>query len=285
MQSYTQQIIRVLEKVTSSGAGQSQIFDDFLTIVHSSLRHLPNHVASSRHTGQLAEDIPEVAGHWIILQSRYKNRSYFDLFAKAFAILLESAHDEWNDTIGEVYMEFGHPSKWGGQFFTPFHLAKMMAMMTTADIPNLVHERIKAACQNDPLAQAILVAGAMLEGKDTQKWYFEKLIPTVARNVKHVSINDASCGSGVMFLAAASEMPRWMLDWGFIRFYGQDIDQTCVLMAQINMMLHGLNGYSMKCAVAMTELELSANPERPIEITDEVHALKQVEIVNFEKRI
>jgi type I restriction-modification system DNA methylase subunit len=61
-----------------------------------------------------------------------------------------------------------------------------------------------------------------------------------------------------------------MLDWGFVQFYGQDIDQTCVQMAQINMMLHGLNGYSMKCAVAVGEINTSDTAENLIGIPTEI---------------
>jgi type I restriction-modification system DNA methylase subunit len=218
----------------------------------------------------MANDPPEVIRHMKVLRARYKHESYFDLFSQAFAFLLESAEEDWSDTIGEVYMEFGHPSKWGGQFFTPYPLAKMMSMMTASDIPAQVHERIKAACKADPLAQSILMTGTLLDGQEAKKWYFEKLIPAVALNVKQVTVNDYSCGSGVMFLAAASEIPRWMLDWGFVQFYGQDIDQTCVQMAQINMMLHGLNGYSMKCAVAVGEINTSDTAENLIGIPTEI---------------
>ena len=68
-----------------------------------------------------------------------------------------------------------------------------------------------------------------------------------------IKIQDCACGSGVMLLGAASCFPRWALDWGVVQFYGQDIDQTCVMMARINMMLHGLNGYAMKLEVAVLE--------------------------------
>jgi type I restriction-modification system DNA methylase subunit len=270
MRSYTQQIVHVLEKITASGAGQSQIFDDFLEIVHDNLTRLPEQIASVKRTGQMAQDLPQVIKRMKVLRARYNHESYFDLFDQAFAILLASAEEDWSDTIGEVYMEFGHPSTWAGQFFTPYPLAKMMARMTASDIPGQVHERIKAVIKTDALAQSILMTGTLLEGKAAENWYFEKLIPAVAPNVKQVTVNDCSCGSGVMFLAAASEIPRWMLDWGFVQFYGQDTDQTCVHMAQINMMLHGLNGYSMKCAVAMGETQTPDTAENLIEITREI---------------
>ncbi len=274
MQKHTTQIIRILEKITAAGVGESQIFDDFLDITHDSLELLPGHVISLRKNGRIANDPSEMSKRWEGLRNRYKNNKYyFDLFAQAFAVLIQSAEDDWNDTVGEVYMEFGHPSKWGGQFFTPFPLAKMMAAMTTSDIPQLVHERIKTACAGDPIAESILMTGMLLKGEESEIWFFEKLIPVIAHKVDPVTVHDAACGSGVMFLAAASEIPRWMLDWGFVRFYGQDIDQTCVQMARINMMLYGLNGYSMKCAVALGESSLKGVA---IEITKE---LQELEIV------
>ena len=274
MQTHAHRIIRVLEKVTASGTGQSQIFDDFLEIASDCLTRLPKHAASARLRGQPSQDPPEMMARWDRLHSRYKNETYYlDLFAQAFALLIESAHGDWNDTIGEVYMEFGHPSKWGGQFFTPFHLAEMMAKVTTDDLPNLVHQRIKDACQGDPLAEAILLAGVGLEGEEAEAWYFNKLIPTVAYKVEPVKIHDPCCGSGVMFLAAASQLPRWMLDWNFVRFYGQDIDQTCVQMARINLMLHGLNGYAVQCAAALMGIE------KPIEVTRELLSLRVGEVL------
>ncbi len=271
MQKHKTQIIRILEKITAAGVGESQIFDDFLDIVHDCLEQLPRHVASLRKNGLLANDPSEMSMRWEGLRSRYKNNKYyFDLFAQAFAVLMQSAEEDWNDTIGEVYMEFGHPSKWGGQFFTPFPLAKMMAAMTTTDIPQVVHLRIKAACADDPMAEAILMTGMLLK-EDTGSWYFEKLIPSIAHKVAPVSVHVPSCGSGVMFLATASVIPRWMLDWGFVRFYGQDVDQTCVQMAKINMMLYGLNGYSLKCAVALGESDPNGVA---IEVTNELRAME-----------
>ena len=150
----------------------------------------------------------------------------------------------------------------------------MMASSTTADLPQLVHQRIKIACQGDPLAEATLLAGALLHGEEAEEWYFNKLIPAVAHKVNPVTIHDPACGSGVMFLAAASAIPQWMLDWGFVRFYGQDIDQTCVQMAKVNMMLYGLNGYSLKCAMAVVESALDVS----IEITKE---LRSLEVANY----
>ncbi len=264
MQTYTQRIIHTLEKVTASGVGQSQIFDDFLEIARDCLTRLPE------------QESPEM----LRLRSRYQNNPYYlELFAQAFALLMKSAQDDWNDTIGEVYMEFGHPIKDGGQYFTPFPLALLTTQLAVElshpqPIPSLVHQRIKDACKDDPLAAPILLAAYGLKGKEAEAWYFGKLLPAIAQKVKPVQVYDSSCGSGVMFLAAASQIPRWMLDWNLVRFYGQDIDQTCVWMAQINLMLHGLNGYAIQRAAAMTDIEA------PIDVTSELFSLPTAEALH-----
>lgn len=285
--NHKKNIIKTLEKIGSSGVSAHDIFEDFLSLSLDTLENLPAHARSITQTGKPADDTDEVKKRWERIRERYRNPVYMERFAEAFAYLMHSA-EEWNDTLGDVYMEFGISNKYSGQFFTPYHLAKMMAAMTMGDIPTLVNQRIKDACRDNPLAQAILISGLMIEDPaQAEAWYFEKLIPAVASDVDPVTVCDPACGSGVMLLAAASEVPRWMLDWNFVRFYGMDIDQTCVNMAKANIAMRGLNGFSIKCALAMSETELqsvvepyqsayreaqTASPERLTEITDEVRS-------------
>ena len=58
-----------------------------------------------------------------------------------------------------------------------------------------------------------------------------------------------------MLLAAAAEFPVWAVQLGLVQFYGSDIDQTCVRMAQLNLAIHGLNGYAARCALAEAQAE------------------------------
>jgi hypothetical protein len=137
-----------------------------------------------------------------------------------------------------------------------------MADMSIGDIEKELHERIKAACVQDSLAQAILLASLCITDPQTASDYFtSKLLSVVASKVDPIKICDPCCGSGVMLLDAAKMAPRWALDWGLVRFYGQDIDETCVTMAQINCMLYGLNSYYLKCALEMSPDELAALPD------------------------
>ncbi len=245
MNNHTQKIVSLLEKNTSGDQRPSAIFEDWLDIVTACLEALPAQMKQARKDKTLGEDTPETKALFERLREKYQGKQYWDRFANAFAELLESS-DEYHDTIGDVYMEFGYPSKQGGQFFTPFHVAKVMASQTMMGIERIVYDRIKEAAKDDPLAQALLMAGMVLEGDEAFQWFINRVVPSVADKFEPIKVNDPACGSGVMFLAAASECPRWMLDMGLIRFCGSDIDATCVKMAQINMMLYGLNGYSIK---------------------------------------
>jgi len=89
----------------------------------------------------------------------------------------------------------------------------------------------------------------------------EKIVPLCAEFIEPVTVCDCCCGSGAMLLAAAEQFDPWMLDWGLVQFYGQDIDLRCTKMARINMMIYGLNGYGIKCALALSGAELAAIPE------------------------
>ena len=72
-----------------------------------------------------------------------------------------------------------------------------------------------------------------------------------------------------MLLAAAAQLPREAVQRGWVRFYGQDIDATCVKMAQANTMLYGLNGWGRAWRDAGIVLEAMAT-ERDSELVADV---------------
>ena len=169
---------------------------------------MPLHLASVQATGKLAEDIDSVKEVWERLRKTY-DKADFGCFAQAFQELIASAADErgdvvYGDTLGASYMEFA-ANKDAGQFFTPWDIAKVSAELIS-DHGALVRQRLDSDEPFEP-----------------------------------VTVMDPACGSGIMLLAFASTYPRWMITRGYVQFYGQDIDETCVRMARINCKLYGLN--------------------------------------------
>ena len=294
MNLYAKDIIKHLDHITASGNRPSVVFQDFLDITLDTLEAMPAHIRSAVREGKFAQDTPEVAERFERLRARYTSKYCWDHFSQAFILLLQSADGEegvveWDDTIGQIYMDWGVPNKRTGQFFTPFEISRMMAALTMGDIEDQLYQRLEAAYLKTP-------AGSMHEimtSRERVSAFVRKmgayLVPMCAEHIDPITICDPSVGSGVMLLAAAEQTPRWALNWGLVQFYGMDIDQTCVTMCKINVKLYGLNGFNLKNALELSRTEIEnlpepyaskyaeaqANPERIEEITAELQKYKQ----------
>jgi hypothetical protein len=228
---------------------------------------LPTHLKNAVANGQFAEDTLEVAETWAKMRTKYgEKRWVFERFSEAFGLLMVAAYPtddtpSYRDIVGETFMQWGRPSAWAGQFFTPWTVAKLMAEMLT-DKGEEVHTRLKAAVAQSPIAEALMVVGMILEGDEAYKWLLTRVIPAALDQYKPVTVIDPAVGSGILLLAHAETMPRWMVTTGLIQYYGCDIDLTCVRMARINCKLYGLNGHHLKYALDLTQEELGKLPER-----------------------
>jgi len=259
-------IIKALDRVSATGQRPSAIFDDWLELAEATLDMLPAHFKSAITTGHLAHDSPEAAQVWDKVRSRYPGQEWvFERFSEAFGGLLEGASlpdgtPSYQDIVGDVYMEWGRPSRSTGQFFTPWPVARLMAEMM-GDGGQEVHARLKAAIDQSPLAQAHLLAGLALEGEEAGRWFMEKVVPSALAHYQPVTVLDPCIGSGILLLAHASTLPTWMVQLGLVQYYGCDIDPTCVRMARINCKLYGLNGHHLKYALELSPEELAALPQ------------------------
>ena len=155
-------------------------------------------------------------------------------------------------------MEWNVSNKYNGQYFTPYHVAHMMAV--TLDIEQTIYERLERAYSSSPIGAMQQFMSDKPLGEFVRKMGGD-LIQLCVEHFEPIKVNDCACGSGVMLLAAAEQCPRWALNWGLVQFYGMDIDATCVKMAQINMMIYGLNGFNLKTALALAEADFEGIPE------------------------
>ena len=270
---HAQKIIKHLEGILSSGHRPSQIFEDFLSIALISMEALPRHAEAIAKTGKTADDTPEAKAEFERIWQRYDFKTYQPKFASALSQLILATEQgikdrEYYDIIGDIYMAWGWPNKFQGQFFTPYTIARLMAQLTIPDAEQMVHQRLKDAINESPLAQAALLAGMIIEDPaEALRWYLEKVLPPAMPYYKPVTVSDCACGSGVMLLAAATLFPAWMVQMGLVQFYGQDIDGACVQMARLNILLYGLNGNGAKWAICLAGLDqLTPPPAAEIEI-------------------
>lgn len=101
------------------------------------------------------------------------------------------------DFLGKLFMELELSNHWKGQFFTPYSVADLMSAATIGD------------------------------GESAR----EKI-----REQGYISINDPTCGSGVMLIAVANRCRYLGIDYpNEVLFVGQDIDETAALMCYIQL--------------------------------------------------
>jgi hypothetical protein len=277
---YPTEILKLLERNTAAGAYLSQVFADWLDITHASLAALPAHAASAASkrsdAGTLAEDTPETQALFARCRSRYPRPEYWQRFQQAFHFLLDSTEGFWDlnsgagdwDTIGAVYMLTAY-KKHSGQYFTPWEVAQLMAQMMIPNGAQEINDRLRQAQRiagarddaNSHLLAATILAGLAVPEEQTQSYFLTRILPLIVADFEPITICDPCVGSGVMLLAGARQFPAWAAQAGLVQLYGMDIDQTCVTMAQVNMMLYGINGFGLQCALTATPRQLAGLPE------------------------
>ncbi|HMP42435.1 MAG TPA: N-6 DNA methylase, partial [Roseiflexaceae bacterium] len=264
-----QRVVPTLVKLFEQASGishwrRAEVFDDFLHVAVITLEHEPAHLDSLRTHGRplrIEEETPEAQTTWRTLQQRYEAHwpTIYAAFCDAFAVLKQAALLDWHDWLGQTYMalEIGNPHK--GQYFTPWEVARLMADVTYS--PDRIHDRVKAALMHPDNVHgvAMLLAGTLItDAAKAEEWFLQNVLPAALPYIEPVTVHDPACGSGVMLLAIASGVPWWANLAGIVQYSGQDIDQTCVLMARAQLMLYGLNGHRARCMLAM-------QPESPSE--------------------
>ena len=151
-----------------------------------------------------------------------REKTYLDIVSKytheeieKFAVLFAMLHNnivektdrgDWGDFLGELFMNMGLGNNLGGQFFTPYHVCKMMA---------------RVVIDRD---------GEMMQTALKEKGYF--------------SVSDCACGAGATLIAAAEVMSERGINYPYqVIFAGQDVDSTTALMCYIQLSLLGCAGY------------------------------------------
>lgn len=257
---YVSAIIRELSQLQSAGVNPSEIFDDWLECCYHTLLMMPKHAESIAATGKMADDTPEVQKHFSRINGRYCSRhpENWAHIHRSFSYLLDSVHEsmDQSDALGEVYMQFAYPNLSNGQFFTPWSVCQIMAELTIkrdgegrVAILRHIKQTIEEAGKDNAVVlfiESALMTSMLLPADDENAaldFFLKNVVApaTSLPNWKPIAVHDPAVGSGRCLIAASRCFPEWANHLGVVQYSGQDIDHTCVMMAQINMILHGLN--------------------------------------------
>lgn len=185
MKSYKNDFMKCLQSI-EYGRNNYDVFQDFLSLASLSFHNV------------IAKD-KKVEKEYLDIIGRYKNKKQF---AELLVITTLALEEKPYDFLGDIFMSAGFGNVRGGQFFTPYHLSKMMSDITIGD--NFKEQIEKDGCVT--LSEPCCGAGGM--------------IIAASEVMKEKGFN-----------------PQTQM-----RFVGIDIDLKCCQMAYIQTSLLGLRG-------------------------------------------
>ena len=116
MKSYKNDFMKCLQSI-EYGRNNYDVFQDFLTLASLSFHNV------------IAKD-EKVEKEYLDIIGRYKNKKQF---AELLVITTLALEEKPQDFLGDIFMSAGFGNVRGGQFFTPYHLSKMMSEITLGD--------------------------------------------------------------------------------------------------------------------------------------------------------
>jgi hypothetical protein len=284
--NFPKEIIRCLEAVAGlSHRRPIEVYTDWVFITEATLQALPDQIRAAGATGRFAADPPEVADTFARVRSHYdpkylgddRARRVWDNFVQAFALLIEAtAPGLWGepnslgitgisgpDVLGYIFQTWASPpsgKKWHGQVLSPWPVARLMSeLILGLDGERQIHDRLKQAlCHPDNiLGQAVLLAGLTLSDDQPEaawNYFFDRMLPAALPfYTQPLVVNDPAVGTGILLIAGASVLPAYACHYGLVQFSGQDLDPVMACTTSINLMVYGLNNYSLKLEVAVAE--------------------------------
>ena len=247
-----------------------EIFSTWIDLCHAALDRLPSLITEIIQEGTPQPDPAEMAERWREHSEkfRYHPTQVFNLFARAFSLLIEASclggQLTYADVVGSTYMEvLSRRRDPKAQFFTPWNVATAMARMTLGggQAEKMCLQRLKEAAREDPWAGALaLTISAWPDREVARQKFWEQLVPYLLPRARPVTICDPACGSGILLLAAAKECPRWAIEMGLVQFIGVDIDPLCVEMARLNMRIYGISPLQIRPVDLLTLAEIDSLP-------------------------
>lgn len=156
-----------------------RVFGDFVELAAISLS---NAVDLSQRAAREAR--------YLEIVSRYEPEEVHR-FPKMLAELVSELEAGSADVLGEVFMEMDLGSKWHGQFFTPFHLCRVMAQTMVDDQMRDTIERKGFISINEPACGGAAMIIALADEMRLAKINYQRHMHVVAQDVDEKAVHMA----------------------------------------------------------------------------------------------
>ena len=169
------------------------VFADF---VHMAAIAISNTV-DKVHAEEREKTYMQMAGQY--------NKKELECFARMLSEIVEGLEaDPDQDLMGNLFMNLDLGNQYRGQFFTPYHVSRLMSEVSIA--PDDLTARI-----------------------EKQGW---------------IAVNDCACGAGGLLIAFANVCMRYGVNFQkSVLFTAQDLDTTAACMCYLQLSLLGCPGY------------------------------------------
>lgn len=135
MDNEVQEIVKILNSLSGKYSGY-EIFSDWVKAMALSIANFP---------GYDKDDVYKKREEEYITIAKKHGKETMLRFSEMYTLLGDALERNTEDVLGRIYMEAELGNKQTGQFFTPFHISKMLAgLMLPKDIspekPYMLHE-------------------------------------------------------------------------------------------------------------------------------------------------
>ena len=153
--TFEQQFITLFNSI-GYGHNRATIFQDFVEIAALSIHQSPYHGRFLKKD----DDYERIEAQYMVLIGKHE-KNVTDGFVKLLAITSLALLEGHQDFLGNIYMQLEISNRGSGEFFTPYHVSKMMAMMVLGDIDATIKEKgYFAMCEPACGAGGMVIAAA-----------------------------------------------------------------------------------------------------------------------------
>lgn len=131
------------------------VFQDFMEMAACTMHQAPYH----NRTLERDADFERVEQRYMEAQKRYQ-REELDQLAAMLGIAVMALQQEQQDFLGQLYMDLGVSNKHNGEFFTPSHVSRMMAMMSLQGVGETIREKGLVTIQEPACGAGVMLIEA-----------------------------------------------------------------------------------------------------------------------------
>lgn len=113
-----------------------EIFSDWLEMAAISLHQIPYYAGELERT----EYFEAYEGKYLIVSKKY-SRDDLTKISHLLALTIEGLNTKFHDFLGDIYQEMEFTNTRTGQFFTPYHVSRLLAKMQIGNIQKRVEEK------------------------------------------------------------------------------------------------------------------------------------------------